>query len=197
VKQLLLVAVLAALASSAITLLVSGAFRPAPPPAAGAPSVADFKSALADLEREVAAMRRESAERGSAVGPSRREESGAGRAAVVNPGAARGPGDAPAAAEAARTPEASASHLQRFREIFPRDENGDTSARKDLVRGWLLHGEAEVLEWFGLPDSITTGDGLETWYYDIPTGGKDEEGNPLSEDFQIQMGRGRVIGMDG
>ncbi len=196
-KQLVLVALIAALASSAMTLLLEGAFRP---PAAAPPSAvsaADFKAALADLEREVAALRREAAERAGAAPASTAGQPWPGRVAggppspdPGAPGAVRPPSE-PAAAEP------SAAHLQRFRELFSQDEEGNTSIRRDARARWLFRGEREVLDWFGLPENISIDDGSsETWYYEIPTGAKDEEGNPDTKAYRIRLNRGRLIEID-
>jgi hypothetical protein len=193
-KGLLLVAVLASLASASLTLLLSGALRPEAPPPASALSAADFKAALADLESQVAGLRREMAERGASAEPWVASSPAGARVPAPSAAGSTGGADGFRAGSDSEAPAPSAAHLLHFRELFERDEDGDTHIRKDLRRRWMFRGEREVVEWFGIPESIAVEDsGVEDWYYEIPTGEKDEEGEPMSESYQIHLNRGRVI----
>jgi hypothetical protein len=194
-RDLALVAVLASAASASLTLLVGGALRPEAPPAAPALTAADFKAALADLESQVEGLRREMAERGGSapawVAPS---------APGPRPPGALSPAPGGGAAEPLRTGQDNAAleptpaHLLRFREFFDVDEVGDRRLRPEARRRWLFRGERDVAEWFGIPEVVGMDEsGSETWTYEIPTGEKDEEGEPVTETYWIRLNRGRVI----
>ncbi len=196
-KQTLLAAVLAAIASSALTLLLAGSAAPAPPsaPSAGAPATAaEFKAALADLEREVAALRRDLAAGGA--GPA---DSPAGDGTA--PPASRIPASpaAPVVREA-KSPEPAVpapEGLKRFAEAVPRNAENerDVEGRSVQKRRWLFRGEREILEWFGLPDTVHAEGEKETWYYEIPTGTVDEDGWPQHRNYWITLNRGRLTDM--
>jgi len=197
-KQLLLAVLLAAVASSATTLLLAGAMKPDPAPAAPPLSAADFKAALADLENEVAALRREMAERGPPAAPWTASPAPAGRSPGAAPAADRATSEAVRPATDNSSAEPTPGHLLRFRELFDRDDEGNTSIRREMRRRWLFRGEREVVEWFGIPETVGVEDGgAETWYYEIPTGEKDEDGGPVTEGFNIRLSRGRVIEIGG
>jgi len=190
VKQLVLVAVLAAFASSAITLLLA----PAPPRAAAVPAApaTDFKAALADLEREVSALRLELAARDRPA------------TAVPVPAAAGTPSSvhapATAAAEAGPVPSTPAVEMStvaaRFREMAPYVAEGvrDKEAHEEQKRRWMLRGEKEVLEWFGRPRSIDATGEQEVWTYRVPSAEINQvTGLPDEVVYWVRINRGRVI----
>jgi hypothetical protein len=191
VKQLLLVALLSAVASSALTLLVAGAGRPAPPPAPPGMSAADFKGALADLERDLAALRRElpAGARGEAAPtPAAPAESPPSRSdAPVGSPVVRDPGSAEPAVP-------SADRLLRFADALPRNAEGekDHKGRKVQKRRWMFRAESEVLAWFGLPEVVQENGETEIWHYEVPTGAMHENGEPVTRSFWIKINRGRV-----
>ena len=195
-KSTVVAALLAAVASSVLTLVLASAFRP-PPAAAPTSSLtaAEFKAALGDLEREVAALRAALAERGaSGPGPVAAIPGTAAPIARVDASPAatatffvrpEGPAEAPAAA----------TLLQRFEEVAPRLPEGgrDYNARKDVLRRWILRPESEVQAWFGLPARIEPKDEQERWWYEVATGARSPNGSPEQRTFWVLLNRGRVV----
>jgi hypothetical protein len=199
------VALLSALASSALTLLLASAFRPVPPRAPDPLTTADFKEALGTLEREVAALRREAAARAEAAeagvfSPAAEADAAPAEAAVAPsatpPAASRSTGEPVAVVRGPRlAPSAPVGQYQRFRDVMPLRPDGDEDAegRRRLLRTWMFRSEREVLEWFGVPDSVGAEGEREDWYYEVSTGALDEEGDPVIEDFTVVLNRGRLI----
>lgn len=196
-RDLALVAVLASAASASLTLLVSASLRPDVPPAPPPLTAADFKAALADLESQVAGLRREMAERGASSEPWVSPPLSAPRA-TGGPSPVAAPGAEPFRPGSENASgEPTTAHLLHFRELYERDEDGDTHLRPEAKRRWLFRGEREVIEWFGIPGHVELDEsGSEFWRYELTTGEKDEDGEPVVEGFSIRMNRGRLIAFD-
>ena len=194
-KQLVLVAVLAAIGSSALTLLLdgfSGAPAPSPPAAGAAP---DLKAALADVERELAEIRRILAERGKDAALAPVTASPAGSPGATG-GAEVSAAASPLPATPSPTPVSAAVQHQRFVEVVSlRNAEGfrDEKARREAVRRWMFHPEQEVLDWFGRPTSINGNGDLEQWNYEVPTGEVDENREPVVRRYWITINKGRLI----
>jgi len=190
VKQLLLVAILSAVASSALTLLVASSFRP-PPDVPGSPPP-DFKAALGDLERDLAAVRRELAAGARGEAPPTPAVPGG-----APPSRSDRPVEAPLVlpAGSAETAVPVPDRLRRFTDALPRTADGkrDPQGRRLQKRQWMFRAESEVFAWFGTPEMVQAEGETETWYYEVPTGAMDEDGDPETNSFWIKINRGRLV----
>jgi hypothetical protein len=194
VRDTIAVAVVAAVASSALTLLLSDRFRA--PPAASPPPAPDFKAALSDLEREVAGLRADLAgmPRGTSPVPPPSDPGAALATAPPLPA----PTPAPPVVREDGTPEPPADvtmAVNRFLEVLPTTAEGeaDGSARAAMKRRWLFRGEREVLDHFGLPHTIQVEGEAEIWHFEVPLGILDDEGNMEHANYWIKLNRGRLI----
>jgi len=204
-KQTLLAALLAAIAASALTLLLTTGLSPAP---AGA-TAAEFKSALSELVGEVAALRREMAGgRAAAQAPVLAPVPGTAAAGadrlppVPAPGAPEMTLAAPAEGEASAVPAPEEflppkerSALQRSAELADRIRGLSKWEDSAEIRGkWILASEEAVLNTFGKPDEIYIADsGAESWIFRTLTGERDEDGDPEWQDVTFELSRGRLV----
>jgi hypothetical protein len=190
VKAIVLTAVLAGAGGAGIALLA--AQRPAA--SASSPPATDpggaLAAALASLEREVEALRKEIREgaplRGGPAGPG----GGPGEASIRAPRAVDG--EVPAAAAAAavvRSPGAavpsSGSLAERIAPVRGWHKSPETRVR------WTFLSEAEVLERFGVPDRVELEGEAERWNYMVPA--VDDEGNAYTDQVILVLNRGRLV----
>jgi hypothetical protein len=204
-RQTILAALLAAVAASALTLLLSTGMRPP----AGAATTADFRAALADLVGEVAALRREMAGgRGAAPAPVFAASPGTVPAVAVGTSPPAAAAEETPAVEAAAVPAAEPEVMEVRREersAIPRTQevverlrtltNWEESA--EIRKAWILAGEEQVVNAFGKPDEVWVQDGgAETWNYRTLTGTIDENGDPEWQDITLSMNRGRLVRVD-
>jgi hypothetical protein len=191
VKALLLAAALGGAGGAGAVLLASAIPAPAPPSRAGAAAPDALAAALASLEVEVGALRREIAE-GREHAPARDDGGVGGADGPTRPGPA-GPAKpkVPAEVSAARAPAAAgppaASPGERLLPLRGWQKDPDVRAR------WTFLDEKEVLERFGTPDMVTPEGSTERWHYRWRTGERDEDGNEMTDEMLVVLNRGRLV----
>ena len=211
-KQALFAALLAAVASSALTLLLAAG----PRPEAAGPSAAEFRAIFADLTAELAALRRAAPAGGGgadAVAPPRTILlPPPGSVPASPPETAFAPSAEPGPA-AAPVPVPGGEDVPAMEEFVPREERSAIARAPELVerlrgltrweesadvrRVWILAGEEAVVGTFGKPDEIYVQDGgQENWIYRTRTGTIDEDGEAEWKDICLTMSRGRLVRVD-
>jgi hypothetical protein len=189
-KQLVLVAFLAALGSSALTLLGTTILLPTPS-AAPPPDRGETRPGMAEVVRELAVLRRDLTEaiREGATRPS------AGVAAPAGP-ALRPGADlpiSPPSHEAQASPLVQvAAREKRITESIDTDPASDRlgAVKKNERAKWFLRSDRDVAAWFGAPDTVFVDEkGVESWSYYMP------EGSPGGRDSSVvfEIHAGRVI----
>ncbi len=190
-------AVVGGIAGAIIGSLVTMALSTEPPdlrgPTAGELEAA-FRRALADevgpLREELARSRQDDgraarkSEEPTATGAV--EPTASGRRRIALP--ARTP-TLPAlrSTDGGLTPEASLLDLRLLRG-FEEEENAHVHRR------WMFTSEHDALATFGTPSFVWAREGGgETWHYELETGNVDEDGDPISEEYELSFLRGRLI----
>ncbi|MHC4821364.1 MAG: hypothetical protein ACYTDX_06560 [Planctomycetota bacterium] len=164
------------------------------PPAAGSTPTVDLSESMVGVEREIRLLReelsgvREAIDRASVAGPpitSTLPPATAGDEALSAPREAVTTSSRPASTRAPLR--GGPPSLLRLREVAKWDEDADYRRR------WMFKSERDVLEWYGTPDQIEADGDREDWYYEVPTGAFDEDGDPVLESFTIYLNRGRMV----
>jgi hypothetical protein len=190
----------AGIGAAAGALLVLALHSPAPPPA---PQVDEramaaaferaFGKGVADLRRDLAALREARAEAPVAGAPAA-EAPRPRSAGDVQPDASRATRRRAAAAAAADERDSpfeapgAPPDFARLRKVRGWDQ------RPELRRTWLFADEATCLEWFGTPDEVSH-DGV--WFYNEPGPDADGDGEPDRKlQYIFQFHEGRVFRID-
>lgn len=194
-KAVIAASLLSAAAASSLTwILATSAAPPAPAPGR-APAAADFKAALGDLEREVAALRREMAERPGSGAP------GGGPPAATPAADARRSDGSDTSNLVLRPAAGVAASLDPVPPVTPAvvqllEELSQWHGRPEVRARWTFLPEGKVLEQLGMPDSVVPNQVEEAWIYRVPSGETDEEGNPRWRRYQVTLNRGRLVRVD-
>lgn len=187
-QSLVLVAAISAVAGSSVTLLVASAMSPPPAVAPAPSSAAGGDPGLADVVRELAAIRREIAALQVPAGPAPSEGSPRPVAAPAPIGGAASQASAP---PPVAVPEAARAYVKRQTEMYSKNADGDFDVAAEAKRRWMLRSEREVLDWFGPPSrvEISSDSDQETWRYPFP------EGAAVGDrtEFSLRVHAGRVV----
>jgi len=194
-----LIIVLAALSGAVTAALVMSTLRPTSTPGPARTTAnrteVDLGESLTGVEREIRLLREELASVRHSI-----DRVSVGGPAVSSSGSMTDPGDTPTMrgpATMSRATTSSPTEGSRFRAGAPvLSRLMELSAWEEDAayrRRWILRDERAVLEWFGMPDSIDADGDSEEWYYELPNGELDEDGDPILESFQIYLNRGRMV----
>lgn len=195
-KQTLIAAMLAAILSSMLTVLVERALRSPPP------SVASTQGPLTvsapDIERSLESIGQDLAAIAATTAAIQLPSAASGHQAPQGSGShptrtAEAPSVPTSWGTASRTI-APADLLARFREIGRVDpDRGALVVSPEGRAQWILRGEDEVLAGFGRPARIEVApSGTETWIYRVPV----DDGSPDTIPYKILFNRGRVVDIE-
>ena len=158
-KQTLLVAVASAMIGAATAVFVTD--KPAPVQRAPGLSKAELGAAFEDaIARAVIAVQTQQRDLGS-------EDGGATAERQQSPAAPLVPNDQSVTLRAQGPTRDPGLALAPPANVVRLADLANWQRNEELRRQWLFRSDGDVLKWFGTPDSVTHGSGLENWVYRI------------------------------